>query len=172
MSLSTGTTGSTHPIGTLGPLGRGLRHLTHEQIDDAIDALEEAVHDDPRDATAYAFLAAALFAAAHPDESEQAIERALALDPEGYWPHLKAGELRFRLGDGAAAETHLLIALRAVEPGTRESEVAAGALVRARGAKARSIAHRAILPARFRRLIRRSTTPAGAVARQARGGAP
>jgi tetratricopeptide (TPR) repeat protein len=160
------------PTSTIRPLERGLRHLTHERVDEAIVALEEAVRDDPRDAAAYAFLAAALFAAARPGESEAAIDRALTLDPDGYWPHLKAGELRFRLGDGAAAEPHLLVALRAAEPGSRESEVAAAALVRARQAKARSITHRAILPARFRRALRRSTAPVGAVAPQANNGAP
>lgn len=170
--MSQPTSGTPQPTSGLRPLEQGLRHLTHERVEEAIEALREAVDADPNDAMAYAFLAAALFADARPDESEAAIERALALDPDGYWPHLKAGELRFRLGDGAAAETHFLIALRTVEPGTRESEVAAGALVRARRAQAGSIAHRAVLPAGLRRFLRRPRSPAGIEAAPANSGAP
>ena len=43
---------------------------------------------------------------------------------------MKVGEIRLRLGDLDRAEAHLLAALRAVEPGTRESIVAADALKR------------------------------------------
>ena len=102
--------------------------------------------------------------------ADSAIDQALILDPGGFWPHLKAGELRFRLGDTAAAENHFLTALRSVEPGTRESEVAAQALVRARQAKAKSIAHGAVLPARLHRFLRRSAPPTGITSSEARAG--
>jgi tetratricopeptide (TPR) repeat protein len=148
----------------------GLRHLTHERIGDAIEALGDAIRLDPADPAAHAFMAAALFAAGRADEAGSAIERALDLDPDGFWPHLKAGELRFRLGDTAAAESHFLIALRSVEPGTRESRAAADALARARQAMATSIAHRAILPARLHRLLGRPVPPPGVGAGQARAG--
>jgi len=160
----TDTAGSRHSVGL------GLRHLTHERVEEAIDAFHDAIRLDPSDPTAHAFLAAALFAAGRADEAGSAIERALSLDPDGFWPRLKAGELRFRLGDTSAAEGHFLVALRSVEPGTHESEAAAEALVRARQAMARSIAHRAVLPTRLHRLLRRPAPPAGVTAGQARAG--
>jgi Tetratricopeptide repeat. len=160
------------PAGSRRAFELGLRYLTHERVEPAIEALREAVDVDPADPAAHAFLAAALFAAGRADEAETAIDRALTLDPEGFWPHLKAGELRFRLGDTDAAETHFLVALRSVEPGTRESEVAAEALVRARRARVKSIAHRAVLPARLHRLLGRSVPSSGIAQGEAHGGAP
>jgi tetratricopeptide (TPR) repeat protein len=151
----------------------GLRHLSHERIDEAIDSLEAAVATHPTDAAARAFLAAALFADARSDAAEAAIARALHLDAAGFWPHLKAGELRLRLGDAASAEDHFLVALRAVEPGTAEAKAAGESLVRARRAKARSVEHRAVLPARVRRFFARSETSGSSVApAEARAGGP
>ena len=153
-------------------LDEGLRHLSHERIAESVEALREATTEDPTDPAAQAFLAAALFAAGDAHAAEVAIDRALALDPGGFWPHLKAGELRFRLGDAEAAESHFLVALRAVEPGTRESMVAADALVRARKATSRSIAHRAILPARLHRLLGRRPSPVGVATGEAHNSGP
>jgi tetratricopeptide (TPR) repeat protein len=139
----------------------GLRLLTHERVGPAIEAFERAVADDPDDATAYAFLAAARFAGSEPDAAEVAIARSLELDPEGYWPNLKAGELRLRLGADDDAKAHFLRALRAVEPGTRESEAAARALARTRTSVARSISHRAVLPSWLARSFGRDRTVSG-----------
>jgi len=151
-------------------VGVGLRHLTHERVDEAIDALQDAIRLDPLEPAAYAFLASAYFAAGRADDADHAIEQALTLDPDGFWPRLKAGELRFRLGDTAVAEDHFLVALRSVEPGTRESDAAAQALVRTRQAMSKSIAHRAVLPGRLHRLLGRSGAPAGTDPSQARAG--
>ena len=160
----------TDPVAARQAVDLGLRFLTHERVEEAIEALSDAIRHDPSDAAAHAFLASALFAAGRADDAESAIEQSLILDPEGFWPQLKAGELRFRLGDTAAAESHFLVALRSVEPGTRESDAAAQALVRARQAKAKSIAHGAVLPARLHRILRRSAPPTGVTASQARAG--
>jgi Flp pilus assembly protein TadD len=139
---------------TVATINDGLRLLTHERIEPAIEAFRGAIKADPRDPRAHAFLAAACFAVGRSDEASQAIATSLELDPDGYWPNLKAGELRFRLGDLDAAHAYHLVALRAAEPGTRESEVAAAGLVRIRKAQTRSIAHRAVLPAWLRRARR------------------
>lgn len=156
----------TTPASVQDAFHEGLRALAHERVDLAVDRLGAAAASAPNDATVHAFLATALFAAARPDDSSAAIDRALALAPDAYWPNLKAGELRLRLGDAGAAAEHFLAALRAVEPGTADATAAQAALARARREAARAISHRAILP-RFRWLAqpRRPAVPRGAVER-------
>ena len=124
----------------------GLRALVHEHVDLAVERLSVARDCAPEDPTISAFLASALFAAALPDASADAIARALELGPADYWPNLKAAELRLRLGDPTAAVDHFLAALRAAEPGTTDATAAQLGLVRARREVARSISHRAVMP--------------------------
>ena len=138
---------------------RGLRFLTHERVKEAIEALRESTTLVPDDPDVHAFLAAALFADADHEGATRHGERSLELAPDGYWPNLKAGELAERLGDLAAAEGYLLVALRAVEPGTPESVAAASALVRIRKQLAKSIDHRAAMPRVPFRLRRRGRAP-------------
>jgi tetratricopeptide (TPR) repeat protein len=162
----------TEPAATHDPFALGLRHLSHERIEEAIEALEAAVETHPTDAAAHAFLAAALFADARADGAETAIVRALQLSPAGFWPNLKAGELRLRLGDAAAAEDHFLVALRSVEPGTAEAKAAGESLVRARRLRAKAVEHRAVLPGRLSRLFARSAPSASVAPAEARAGGP
>jgi tetratricopeptide (TPR) repeat protein len=163
----------TDPAGTRDAFALGLRHLSHERIAEAIDSLEAAVQAHPADAAAHAFLAAALFADGKADAAESAVARALQLAPSGFWPNLKAGELRLRLGDAAAAEDHFLVALRSVEPGTAEAKAAGESLVRARRSRAKAVEHRAVLPARLHRLFARSAPSSSSVApAEARAGGP
>lgn len=136
----------TAPSGARDAFHSGLRALAHERVDLAVEQLSLAADGAPDDATVQAFLASALFAAARPDESSAAIDRALELAPAAYWPNLKAGELRLRLGDPATAAEHFLVALRAVEPGGADATAAQLALVRARREAARAISHKAVLP--------------------------
>jgi tetratricopeptide (TPR) repeat protein len=144
----------TAPANASDAFHEGLRALAHERVELAVEQLGLAADGAPDDPTVQAFLASALFAAARPDESSDAIERALELGPSAYWPNLKAGELCLRLGDATAAADHFLVALRAVEPGTADATAAQLALVRARREAAGAISHRAVLP-RFRWLARR-----------------
>jgi tetratricopeptide (TPR) repeat protein len=136
----------TAPADVRAAFQAGLRALAHERIDVAVEQLSLAAAGATDDATIQAFFASALFAAARPDESAAAIARALELGPSGYWPNLKAGELRLRLGDSVAAADHFLVSLRAAEPGTADATAAQLALVRARRDAAGSISHRAVLP--------------------------
>jgi tetratricopeptide (TPR) repeat protein len=154
----------TDPAETRDHFALGLRHLSHERVDEAIDCLDAAVAAHPTDAAAHAFLAAALFADARSDAAEAAIGRALDLQPSAFWPNLKAGELRFRLGDMASAEDHFLVALRSVEPGTPEAKAAGESLARARRSRAKSVEHRAVLPARLHRLFARPKETSSTVA--------
>jgi len=124
----------------------GMRALAQERIDLAVERLSLATAEAPDDAMVHAFLASALFAASRPDASAREIDRSIELGPEEYWPNLKAGELRLRLGDAATAVEHYLVALRAAEPGTPDGNAARLGLVRARREVAGSISHRAILP--------------------------
>jgi tetratricopeptide (TPR) repeat protein len=124
----------------------GLRALAHEEIEPAIVAFEAAVAERPNDGDRLAFLATALFAGRRGVEAEAVLDRALAIAPGGFWPNLKAGEIRFRLGDPVAAETLLLVALRAAPHGSREATEAAALLARSRTARTRSISHHAVLP--------------------------
>ncbi|MGZ8438164.1 MAG: hypothetical protein ACXWXR_06445 [Candidatus Limnocylindrales bacterium] len=144
----------TAPVSARDAFHEGLRALAHEHVDLAVEQLSLAADAAPDDATVHAFLATALFAAARPDASSAAINRALEIAPAAYWPNLKAGELRLRLGDASAAADHFLAALRAVEPGSADATAAQLALVRARREVARSVSHRAVLP-RFRWLAGR-----------------
>jgi tetratricopeptide (TPR) repeat protein len=147
------------PTGVRDAFQEGLRALAHERVELAVEQLSLAAEGAPDDATIQAFLASALFAAARPDESATAIERALELAPSAYWPNLKAGELRLRLGDATSAAECFLVAVRAAEPGSADATAAQLALVRARRESARAISHRAILP-RFRWLAGRRRSAA------------
>ena len=150
-------------VDSLTPVQAGLRALAREEVEPAISAFESAVAERPDDPDRLAFLAVALFAGRRAAESDAALERALALAPNGYWPNLKAGEIRLRLGDLVSAENHLLVALRAVPHGSREAVEAAALLARARTARTRSISHHAILPRWLRGRTRSpaAETPAG-----------
>jgi tetratricopeptide (TPR) repeat protein len=142
----------------------GLRALSHERLDVAVEQLGIAVNNAPSDPSVQAFYASALFAAARPDEAADAIARALDLAPIAYWPNMKAGELRMRLGDPAAAVDHFLVALRATEPGDPDATAAQLALVRARREMAGSISHRAVLPrVRWPAVLRRRAAASGGI---------
>ncbi len=143
-------------------LNHGLRDLTHERVSEALISFQAAVALSPDDADAHAFLAVCLFAVARPDDAENAIERALALAPDGFWPNLKAGELRDRVGDLDAAQVRFLRALRAVEPGTRESAAAAKALAMVRTQTAKSIRLGSVLPSWRPRFLRRGAVASSA----------
>jgi len=140
----------------------GLRALAREEIEPAILAFEAAVAERPNDADRLAFLAAALFAGRRGVQAEAVLDRALAVAPGGFWPNLKAGEIRLRLGDPVAAETLLLVALRAAPHGSREATEAAALLARSRTARARSISHHAVLPRWLRGRSRSSAGEPGA----------
>jgi len=137
-------------------LAEALRLLAREEVVEGRDALLAIVAADPGSAPAWAYLSGAHLGLGAVAEAQEASERALALDPGGFAPLLKAGELAFRLGDLSAAEAWFLAALRAADPASRDAAVAKDDLVIVRKRLRTSISHGAVLPrlrlpfARFR----------------------
>lgn len=127
-------------------LASALRSLAREEYEDGRDGLMELVAAEPDNATAWAYLSGAHLAFAQIDAAQAASARAIELDPDGFAPRMKAGELELRLGDLDAAEASFVAALRAVEPGTPDAAAARRALVIVRNRLRGSIAHGATLP--------------------------
>jgi tetratricopeptide (TPR) repeat protein len=142
-------------------LAAALEALRHEQYDRAVELLEAAATADPRDPRPPTYISGAYLAVGRPAEAEEAVERALELDPDGFGPHLKAGELAMRFGDINRAEREFLAALRAAKGGSPELDVARRWLVIARDRLRRSISLRASLPNLRGPLVRLSSALRG-----------
>lgn len=127
-------------------LASPLRALAREEWVEGRDGLLAVVAGEPDNADAWAYLSGAHLALAEVEPARHASERALELDPDGFAPRLKAGELALRLGDLRLAEAQFLAALRAVEPGTSEAAAARRLLALVRTRLERSIRHGAQLP--------------------------
>jgi tetratricopeptide (TPR) repeat protein len=127
-------------------LADALRALAHEELELGRARLEAIVDADPDDADAWAYLSGVLLAAAEAERATAASERALALDPDGFAPRMKAGELALRLGHLEEAESWFVAALRAVNPGTPAALAAKRALVVTRSRRRTAISHGARLP--------------------------
>ena len=127
-------------------LAQALRHLSREEWDEGRAALTELVAAEPHNADAWAYLSGVLIARSDAAGATDAAERALTLDPDGFAPNMKAGELALRLGDLPEAERLFVQALRAEEPGSPGAAAAKRALVIVRERSRRSITHTSTLP--------------------------
>jgi tetratricopeptide (TPR) repeat protein len=127
-------------------LSAALRFLAREEFTEGRDALLGLVASEPEHADAWAYLSGAHLALGEAEPAQAASARALELDPDGFAPLLKAGELALRLGDLQGAETRFLAALRSVEPSSPEAAAARRSLVIVRNSLRKSIAHGAVLP--------------------------
>jgi tetratricopeptide (TPR) repeat protein len=138
----------THEGGTsMSPeLAAALRALAQEDLALGRAQLEALLEANPADADAWAYLSGVRLADANAEGAAAASERALALDPDGFAPRIKAGELALRLGDLETAERWFVAALRAVDPGTSGALAAKRALVIVRTKRRGAIAHGASLP--------------------------
>ena len=132
---------------------RGLVELRHEHWADAHATLAALVRREPDWADAHAYLSGAQIAVGQYDEAIDSVARALELDPEGFGPNLKAGELGLRLGHQESAETHLLAAVRASVPASNDESAAKALLTLTRKKRRAGIARSASLPSlgRWRR---------------------
>ena len=124
----------------------GLDALRHEDFDRAVERLERAEALGKAEGNVPAYLSGAYLAMGRPIDAQAAVDRALALDPDGFAPRLKAAELAFRLGDLSRAESEFVAALRATEPGSPEMAAARRWLVITRERRRRSVDRRALLP--------------------------
>jgi tetratricopeptide (TPR) repeat protein len=126
-------------------LAEALDRLRVEDFEGGRALLAERVRADHDDADSWAYLSGALLATGDPIEAESAIARALAANPHGFAPHLKAAELDLRFGNASSAERHGLVALRAA---STESErgAARAMLVLARTRLRHGVARTASLP--------------------------
>jgi predicted Zn-dependent protease len=127
-------------------LAEALRHLSREELDEGRTALLALIAAEPDNAGAWAYLSGVHLADGKATEAQAAVDRALALDPDGFSANIKAGELSLRLGDLGLADERFVKALRAVEPGTSRAAAAKRALVIVREQSRRSITHDAALP--------------------------
>ena len=127
-------------------LAAALRALAREEYEEGRTGLLDVVAAQPHNADAWAYLSSAHLALMDAAAAQAAVARALELDPDGFVPQLKAGELALRLGDLQTAETGFLGALRATEPGTPGAAAARRALVIVRSRLRQSVAHEASLP--------------------------
>jgi tetratricopeptide (TPR) repeat protein len=124
----------------------GLDALRREEFDRAVERLEVAEALDSTEPNVPAYLSSAYLASGRPHEAGAAVDRAVALDPDGFAPQLKAGELAFRLGNLSSAEHEFLAALRVTVPGSPEMTVARRWLAITRERSRRSVDRRALLP--------------------------
>ena len=158
---------------SLPALASALDALRIEDFATGCRLLWERVASRPDDAESWAYLTGALLALGRPLEAQDASERALVADPDGFAPNLKAAELALRLGVPGRAERHGLAALRAARPGSRDGAAARAVLADARGCMRRGVDRRAELPPRLRRpdvlLGRRSIGRALDTIRRVRG---
>lgn len=165
MSLSSAAGGVAGESDPDAHFAAGLEALRHEEFERAVMRLVLAGDAHPGDARPAAYLSGAYLALGRPDDAVAAVERALAVEPHGFEPHLKAGELAMRFGDIARAEREFLAALRAAPGGTPEMDVARRWLAISRERLRRSISLRAALPglrgplARWRRAVHRGAQP-------------
>jgi tetratricopeptide (TPR) repeat protein len=136
---------------SLPALAAALDALRIEEFETGCRLLSERIEGRPDDAESWAYLTGALLALGRPLEAQEASERALAADQDGFAPNLKAAELALRLGVPARAEQHGLAALRAARPGSRDGAAARAVLAEARGRMRRGVDRRAELPSRLRR---------------------
>ncbi len=134
------------PASTASLFRAALIALWQEDLATAETHLRAAIEANPGEASSHAYLGAVLLATGRPDDAILATDFALSLQPDGFAPQMKAGELWFRLGDPDRAAELFLGALRAASPGSPEAQAASRARAAARRAVARSIPHGAVLP--------------------------
>ena len=124
----------------------GLAAMWQEDLPLAAAYLRAVVELEPENAAAHAYLGSVLFASGSVADGMLASEYALQLDPDGFAPQIKAGEMVLRLGDLDRAADLFLGAMRAARPGSREAIAAKAARTTALRAAGRSIRHGSVLP--------------------------
>lgn len=85
-------------------LQRGIDALEHDRFEEAASLLRQAVDLEPESPIASLALGIALVRLLRIPEATAALENAIALDPEAFYPHFRMAELCMRVGVVAQAE--------------------------------------------------------------------
>src|SRR5512146_720445 len=100
-------------------LQRGIEALEHDRFEEAAGLLRQAVDLAPESPMAWLALGIALVRLLRVPEATTALENAIALDPEAFYPHFRMAELCMRVGLVAQAEEELT---RAMDLSTNDYE--------------------------------------------------
>jgi tetratricopeptide (TPR) repeat protein len=92
-------------------LRRGIDALEHDRFEEAAGLLRQAVDLAPESPMASLALGIALVRLLRIPEATAALENAIALDPEAFYPHFRMAELYMRVGLVAQAEEELTRAM-------------------------------------------------------------
>jgi tetratricopeptide (TPR) repeat protein len=92
-------------------LRRGIDALEHDRFEEAAGLLKQAGDLAPESPMASLALGIALVRLLRIPEATAALENAIALDPEGFYPHFRMAELYMRVGLVAQAEEELTRAM-------------------------------------------------------------
>jgi tetratricopeptide (TPR) repeat protein len=134
-------------------LRRGIDALKHDRFEDAAGLLRQASDLAPESSMASLPLGIALVRLLRIPEATEALENAIALDPQGFYPRFRMAELYMRVGLVAQAEEELT---HAMDLSTSDYE---RKLVRELGALDRKRAPRRIWRPDFAGLLRRKRKP-------------
>jgi tetratricopeptide (TPR) repeat protein len=133
-------------------LRRGIEQLEREHFDEAVGLLRQTIDLAPDSSLAALALGIALGRLLRIPEAVEALENAIALDPQGFYPHFRMAELHMRVGLVAQADEELT---RAMDLSTSDSE---RRMVRELRALDRKRAPRRIWRPDFSRLLRKGRT--------------
>ena len=92
-------------------LRRGIDALEHDRFEEAAGLLKQAVDLAPESPMASLALGIALVRLLRIPEATAALENAIALDPQGFYPRFRMAELYMRVGLVAQAEEELTRAM-------------------------------------------------------------
>jgi len=92
-------------------LRRGIEAIERDRFEEAAGLLGQAVDQAPESPMAWLALGVALVRLLRVPEAAAALEKAIALDPQGFYPHFRMAEMYMRVGLVAQAEEELTLAM-------------------------------------------------------------
>jgi tetratricopeptide (TPR) repeat protein len=134
-------------------LRRGIEALERDRFEEAAGLLRQAADMAQESPLSWLALGVALTRLLRVPEATAALEKAIALDPKGFYPHFRMAELYMRIGLVAQADEELTLAM---DLSTSEFE---RRLVRELRAVDRKRAPRRIWRPDFVRLLKRKPKP-------------
>jgi tetratricopeptide (TPR) repeat protein len=92
-------------------LRRGIEALERDRFAEAAGLLQQAADIAPEWPLSWLALGVTLVRLLRVPEATAALEKAIALDPQGFYPHFRMAELYMRIGLVAQAEEELTLAM-------------------------------------------------------------